>query len=210
MTYAEKLKDPRWQKKRLQIMERDDFTCGNCGRQDKSLAVDHKVYRTGRDPWDYPDHFLWTVCDDCHQTLTDYRQRFRDHIGMMTTAMLEKLEWVLDGDWEEEYWELQASLDMAKTYLQQLECDINEKRDFLDGFDDWTALVPEPQRKPKPRNEKKLSAAVAEALLIFGGKINEIKTTTASIRVGPRLSNAEAIEYLQRKSMDEILAARKK
>lgn len=27
MTYAEKLKDPRWQKKRLRILERDAFAC---------------------------------------------------------------------------------------------------------------------------------------------------------------------------------------
>lgn len=26
-TYAEKLKDPRWQKRRLEIFERDDWTC---------------------------------------------------------------------------------------------------------------------------------------------------------------------------------------
>lgn len=29
--YKEKLKDPRWQKKRLQIFERDDWCCQKCG-----------------------------------------------------------------------------------------------------------------------------------------------------------------------------------
>ena len=31
MTYTEKLKDPRWQKKRLEILERDNWECQDCG-----------------------------------------------------------------------------------------------------------------------------------------------------------------------------------
>ena len=31
MGYSEKLKDPRWQKKRLEILERDNFRCQYCG-----------------------------------------------------------------------------------------------------------------------------------------------------------------------------------
>lgn len=30
-SYAEKFKDPRWQKKRLKIMERDNWKCCECG-----------------------------------------------------------------------------------------------------------------------------------------------------------------------------------
>lgn len=30
MTYSQKLRDPRWQKKRLEILERDSFTCQHC------------------------------------------------------------------------------------------------------------------------------------------------------------------------------------
>ncbi len=66
MNYSEKLKDPRWQKKRLKIMERDDFTCQNCYREDISLNVHHLKYIKGREPWEYSDKYLVTLCEKCH------------------------------------------------------------------------------------------------------------------------------------------------
>jgi 5-methylcytosine-specific restriction endonuclease McrA len=65
MTYSEKLKDPRWQKKRLEILQRDNFTCCNCKRKDKELHVHHVVYIRGLDPWEY-DQSLLTLCSECH------------------------------------------------------------------------------------------------------------------------------------------------
>ena len=73
MTYKDKLRDPRWQKKRLQIFTRDNWTCLSCGSKDKNLQVHHIVY-SKLDPWDYPDHLCQTLCDECHeirQELTD-------------------------------------------------------------------------------------------------------------------------------------------
>jgi 5-methylcytosine-specific restriction endonuclease McrA len=73
MTYSQKLRDPQWQKKRLQILERDHWRCVMCHRDDKNLQVHHGVYRK-RDPWDYPDYIYQTLCEDCHserQELTD-------------------------------------------------------------------------------------------------------------------------------------------
>ena len=67
MTYAEKLKDPRWQKKRLQILERDKWTCRACGEKEKTLHVHHIFYLQGADPWDIPDGLLITFCCDCHK-----------------------------------------------------------------------------------------------------------------------------------------------
>ena len=66
-SYAEKLKDPRWQKKRLEIFERDEWYCQSCCRDDQTLVVHHLVYRNGADPWDYEDHELLTLCADCHE-----------------------------------------------------------------------------------------------------------------------------------------------
>lgn len=67
MTYAQKLKDPRWQKKRLLILNRDKFTCTNCGSEDKTLHIHHLVYENGGNPWDSPDDNLLTLCEDCHE-----------------------------------------------------------------------------------------------------------------------------------------------
>lgn len=68
MTYAEKLKDPRWQKKRLEVFGRDDFTCRMCGSKDKTLIVHHACYLPGSEPWDYDNNFLYTMCESCHET----------------------------------------------------------------------------------------------------------------------------------------------
>jgi hypothetical protein len=66
MTYQEKLKDPRWQRKRLEILNRDDFTCKGCGSKDRTLHVHHFRYVKGCDPWDYGAADLVTLCDRCH------------------------------------------------------------------------------------------------------------------------------------------------
>ena len=62
MTYSEKLKHPKWQKKRLQILSRDKFTCKKCGDTETQLHVHHKEYISGNDPWDYDNDLLITVC----------------------------------------------------------------------------------------------------------------------------------------------------
>jgi hypothetical protein len=64
--YSEKLRDPRWQKKRLKILERDGFTCQDCGDKDSPLHVHHVYYVKGREPWDYPQFSLRTLCEECH------------------------------------------------------------------------------------------------------------------------------------------------
>lgn len=67
-TYSEKLKDPRWQRKRLEILGRDNFTCFDCGDSKSTLHVHHEMY-FGKNPWETPDECLTTVCEDCHEFL---------------------------------------------------------------------------------------------------------------------------------------------
>lgn len=67
--YSEKLRDPRWQKRRLEIFERDKFTCQSCDRTDITLAVHHKYYKDC-EPWEYPNEALQTLCEVCHNTVT--------------------------------------------------------------------------------------------------------------------------------------------
>lgn len=66
-TYFEKLRDPRWQRKRLEIMSRDDFQCRRCHTKTNTLNVHHRAYLKNRDPWDYQDHMLTTLCEPCHE-----------------------------------------------------------------------------------------------------------------------------------------------
>lgn len=64
--YIEKLKDPLWQKKRLKIMEMANWKCEQCGNNEKSLQIHHGYYEKNYDPWDYDDHTLHCLCEDCH------------------------------------------------------------------------------------------------------------------------------------------------
>jgi hypothetical protein len=64
--YTELLRSPHWQRKRLEAMQRDDFRCRFCGDKESTLNVHHVLYLPGRNPWDYDDEHLVTVCEKCH------------------------------------------------------------------------------------------------------------------------------------------------
>lgn len=70
MTYSEKLKSPKWQKKRLEILNRDNFQCKFCGDIDNPLHVHHISY-CEKDPWDINNDLLLTLCESCHKHETD-------------------------------------------------------------------------------------------------------------------------------------------
>jgi 5-methylcytosine-specific restriction endonuclease McrA len=64
--YSNKLKDPRWQKKRLEILQRDKWSCQQCGDEETELHVHHRYYEYNLDPWNYPDADMFSLCYLCH------------------------------------------------------------------------------------------------------------------------------------------------
>lgn len=64
--YTELLKNPFWQKRRLEIFQRDNFTCKHCTDKLSTLHVHHYYYRNELLPWEYPDEALDTLCFVCH------------------------------------------------------------------------------------------------------------------------------------------------
>lgn len=64
-SYSEKLKHPKWQRKRLEIMQRDGFKCKLCGDDETSLNIHHVEYSDG-EPWEIDNEKLITICDECH------------------------------------------------------------------------------------------------------------------------------------------------
>lgn len=73
MTYKDKLRDPRWQKKRLKVFERDSFTCQLCKSKEKTLSVHHRCYNG--EPWESRDNELVTFCDSCHVLVENIKKR---------------------------------------------------------------------------------------------------------------------------------------
>jgi 5-methylcytosine-specific restriction endonuclease McrA len=65
--YQRLLRDPRWQRRRLQVFERDGWKCRECGAADRELQVHHTVYLPGAAPWEVPPRTLVTLCITCHR-----------------------------------------------------------------------------------------------------------------------------------------------
>lgn len=75
--YSAQLKDPRWRKKREEILGRDKYQCQRCNPPaheldyydayaDGRLEVHHKRYIAGRMAWEYDNEDLITLCSACH------------------------------------------------------------------------------------------------------------------------------------------------
>jgi len=92
--FAAKYKDPRWQKRRLEILERWGWICLNCGSGEKTLHVHHVGYRRNADPWDYPDWLLVPLCEDCHAEET---QRIKTARQSLNEALAALGVWSADG-----------------------------------------------------------------------------------------------------------------
>jgi hypothetical protein len=67
LTFAEQIKHPNWQRKRLEVMEDAGFECESCGTNEVTLNVHHKRYIKGRMYWDYERTDLSCLCEDCHK-----------------------------------------------------------------------------------------------------------------------------------------------
>lgn len=86
--------DPRWQRKRLEIMQRADFACEWCGASDRTLHVHHGYYakEAYRQPWKYPDDTLYCFCaDGCHPTAEELKQEVHKAVARIHPRYYELL-----------------------------------------------------------------------------------------------------------------------
>jgi hypothetical protein len=89
--YKAKLKNPQWQRVRLRILERDDFSCVFCGDGTITLHVHHFAYWD--EPWKTPWRDLATLCENCHERLHKINNQddFRREESEIRTSFMEKL-----------------------------------------------------------------------------------------------------------------------
>lgn len=52
------------------ILQSADFQCEWCLDRTSTLHVHHLWYEAGREPWEYPDQALITLCKACHEEET--------------------------------------------------------------------------------------------------------------------------------------------
>lgn len=91
MTYSEKLKDPRWQKLRLRVFERDKWTCRDCGANDRPLHAHHAYYEKGKDPWDYPDYDILCLCEQCHDEKHSLMSGIQSTTSLLKNSTINKI-----------------------------------------------------------------------------------------------------------------------
>lgn len=71
MTLSEKFRDPRWHKRRHEILLRDNFKCQCCFDPEKPVRVRVVIFANGIDPWNLDESGTQTICDECFQLRTD-------------------------------------------------------------------------------------------------------------------------------------------
>lgn len=146
-TYAEKLRDPRWQKKRLQLLNRAGFRCEHCGYGQEELHVHHKIYRKGCEIWDYKDDEFIVLCLCCHQRITEELDCIRERMACLSAAGIAALSAILDftichfqEDWE--YWVRWMALKQPWEQLDIEQCR-KEVEDYRTNFHKETGGWPE-------------------------------------------------------------------
>lgn len=91
-TYSELLRHPKWQMKRLEILNRDNATCRLCGDTETELHIHHKQYIKGNKPWEYENESLITYCKVCHKVV-EYCKTAQDWIIFKTIKFAKKEDW---------------------------------------------------------------------------------------------------------------------
>jgi len=111
MTYEEQLNHPFWQRKRLEIFQRDDFTCLDCGNKDRQLHVHHGYYerrKTKMMAWEYDNDTMHTLCDECHNKMENIKTAIYKEIAKFPVIAHPSV-----------YFEL-ATLIKSKTFIAKL------------------------------------------------------------------------------------------
>lgn len=76
--FSAQYRSPLWQKKRLEVLEHDEYRCILCGNKDAELHVHHASYIKGRKIWEYEKEDLITVCETCHHRLHESKDRINE------------------------------------------------------------------------------------------------------------------------------------
>lgn len=82
--YSELLQDPRWQKKRLEILEYAGWRCQICGAQNITLHVHHSRYIKNKKPWQYPSGSLIAVCKPHHEMLHPEKKKKEEPVPIQS------------------------------------------------------------------------------------------------------------------------------
>lgn len=91
LSYKQQLDHPNWQRKRLEVMARDNFSCLRCGNRENKLNVHHSYYDYRFMLWELPDHSLKTLCEACHLPAQDAQLAIYEAISRFSITKIMQL-----------------------------------------------------------------------------------------------------------------------
>ena len=97
VTYSEKLRDPRWQRVRIDVWRRAGCMCEACGNDKESLEVHHCYYEKGKEPWDYPHTCFLLLCESCHSEWHEEKQKLDKTLAEFYTEDIMQARGLLTG-----------------------------------------------------------------------------------------------------------------
>jgi hypothetical protein len=92
LTYAQKLLDPRWQRRRLEVLQAAGWKCQWCNDSNKTLHIHHLIYRRGVEPWDHEDGDLVALCEPCHREEGEKMEEIKDRL---TEGVEREMVWLI-------------------------------------------------------------------------------------------------------------------
>jgi len=141
MTYSDKLRDPRWQRKRLEIMQRDGFACRDCGDDSATLHVHHCLYRKDAEPWENDASELRTLCAKCHEERPwvekDAVERFKKLMAKMDQEAIQNLRFEIK--------EIADDVDSKDICVTAIESNFLE---YLSDIRWWNYAIDNPEFRP--------------------------------------------------------------
>jgi hypothetical protein len=87
--FSTQYKNPNWQKKRLEILKRDEFNCVNCGEDNNTLHVHHYYYNKNTKIWDYENDNLVTLCELCHDSWHLIEKEIKELLTVPTNQLMD-------------------------------------------------------------------------------------------------------------------------
>ena len=92
MNYQDQLKSPKWQKKRLDILNLRGFKCEKCNCEENQLHVHHRFYLKNRKAWEYDNDIFQVLCHICHENEHKKEQYKKFDLNQYVNSQLKDLE----------------------------------------------------------------------------------------------------------------------